>query len=65
MNLLTIWQHKFAVLVAVLALLIVLAIGALAAGGCTQIDDYGNCIAWNSSAPPAPDASDILSGIGS
>ncbi len=62
MKLLTMWQNKFAVIVAVLALLTVLAIGVLATGGCTQIDDYGNCIAWNSSAPPAPDASDLLSG---
>ena len=63
MNFVTVFQNKFAVMVAILALLTVIAIGALATGGCTQIDDYGNCISWNSSAPPAPDASDLLSGI--
>lgn len=46
MNLLTIWQHKFAVMVAVLALLAVLAIGVLAKLQCAQYDDYGNCILW-------------------
>lgn len=46
MNLLTIWQNKFAVMVAILALLMVLAIGALALRQCAIYDDYGNCVMW-------------------
>ena len=42
-------QNRFAVMVAVVVLLAVLAIGAWAAGKCSQTDDYGNCIhVWNS-----------------
>ena len=44
-------QNRFAVMVAVVVLLAVLAIGAWAAGKCAQTDDYGNCTeVWNSAS---------------
>jgi hypothetical protein len=58
-------QNRFAMMAAVAALLVVIAIGVLASGGCPAVDDYGICIPdWGGQpAPPAPDASDILEGL--
>lgn len=44
-------QNRFALMVAVVVLLAVLALGAWAAGKCAQTDDYGNCTeVWNSAS---------------
>ena len=51
-------QNRFAVMVAVIVLLVVIAIGALASGSCPAVDDYGVCIPdWG--GQPAPDAPGI------
>ena len=50
MNIVASFQKKVAVMVAVLALLTVLAIGALAGSSCAAIDEYGVCVGpWNGS----------------
>ncbi len=48
MSIVASFQQKFAVTVAVLALLTVIAIGVLAGGSCAAIDEYGVCVGpWN------------------
>ena len=56
-------QNRFAVMVAVLALLTIIAIGALASGSCPAVDDYGVCVP-NGDAQPAPDAPGIADALG-
>ncbi len=54
------FQNRFTLMVAVVVLLAALALGAWAAGKCTETDDYGNCVyAWNSASTDG-----ILDGIG-
>ena len=59
-------QNRFAVMVAVLALLVALAIAALASEDCPEVDDYGVCVPdWGAQpAPDAPGADDILDLLG-